>query len=86
MAYKGQRKFICLDCEEATYFRSTERGSRFRYRCRWCGSLALAPSRESEARYEIIDENRRLVMAESEFPSDIIKSHKGERSGHRKIM
>ena len=71
MSTKGKRKFICLECGDATYFRSSERSSRFRYRCRWCGSLALEPSKDSMAKKEITEEARRLNAGAGGFASTV---------------
>jgi len=57
MALKGQRKFICLDCEEETYFSTKERCSHFRIKCRWCGSTAIEPSPVSKVKKEIQQES-----------------------------
>ncbi len=56
MAHRGKRKFICIECDEATYFSTKERNSRFRLRCRWCGSSAIEPSPDSKVNDEILRE------------------------------
>ena len=59
MPKTGQRKFVCDDCGEATYFTMRTRHHAARPRWRYCGSLALDPSKQSAVADEIADENER---------------------------
>lgn len=57
MSRMGKRKFICFDCQEATFFTTKERQRHFRPKCRWCGSYALDPAPKSMVKNEILREN-----------------------------
>lgn len=43
MALKGQRVFLCAECDQRTYFFGNSLSNRTRNRCRFCGSHALDP-------------------------------------------
>lgn len=67
MGMVGKRKFICCDCGGGTFFTPKERKSRFRIRCKHCGSIALDPAGKSKVKSEIlkINENRLLPQTGS---------------------
>jgi hypothetical protein len=70
--YKNQRKFICLSCQEATYFSISERKSVRRCQCRWCGSYALEPANYSKVKEEIKQESTNLSAKSLRETSSII--------------
>lgn len=56
---RGMFKWVCLDCKAETFFRRHELIRAARPKCSACGSIALEPSKASEAR-------KRLLTAETE--------------------
>jgi hypothetical protein len=53
MGLRGQRKFICGECHQATFFKLYEINKAARIRCSACGSARLEHSPESKGRDEL---------------------------------
>ncbi len=53
MGRRGNYKYVCLGCGEATYFSRQERIRAAGMRCSYCGCRQMEPSKASVANHNI---------------------------------
>jgi len=87
MGISRQRKFVCLDCDEHTYFTRLERSRRARMNCISCGSYRLEPATIG-AKRDILKKNevRTGTTARGTIVSKLkLKTHKTKDNMHGEL-